>query len=285
MTRNQTMIAFLLLIVVQTASGCGFINNIRAKQEVNDGARAYKAGDFKEAEAHFESALALDPSQENAPIFRARAIQRQYRAGVSTPENQAVADRAIGAYEDLLRRDPSNEEAYNAIVQLYGSMKQEDKQREYLQRTANDQQAPGAKRAIAYAFLAGKQWRCSSDITEQAENMQSVERDNKTFKEYKKPADEAEFQRARQCSNEGLSLADQAVTLDPNNYAAWAVKANLLLEMSKMAQMEKKPDEKANFDRQYEEALAKNRELSEINNRRKAEEKQRKAAEKAAKEG
>ncbi|MCP9494954.1 MAG: tetratricopeptide repeat protein [Pyrinomonadaceae bacterium MAG19_C2-C3] len=285
MTRNQTMIAFLLLIVVQTASGCGFINNIRAKQEVNDGARAYKAGDFKEAQAHFESALELDPNQENAPIFRARAIQRQYRAGVSTPENQALAEQAIAAYEDMLRRDPSNEEAYNAIVQLYGLMKQEDKQREYLQRTANDQQAPGAKRAIAYAFLAGKQWRCSYDITEQTDNMQTVQRDNKTIKEYKKPADEAEFERARQCSNQGLELANQAVALDPTNDAAWAVKSNLLLEMSKMAQMEKNPEVKANFDRQYEEAIAKNRELSEIKRARKEEEKQRKAAEKAAKEG
>lgn len=285
MTRKQTMIAFLLLIVVQTASGCGFINNIRAKQEVNDGARAYKAGDFKEAEGHFERALALDPNQENAPIFRARAIQKQYRTGVSTPENQAVADRAIAAYEEMLRRNPTDEEAYNAIVQLYGLMKQEDKQREYLQRTANDQQAPGAKRAIAYAFLAGKKWRCSYDITEQTENMQTVEREGKTIKEYKKPADEAAFGQARQCSNEGLELANQAVALDPNNDAAWAVKSNLLLEMSKMAQMEKKADEKANFDRQYEEAIAKNRELSEIKRSRKEEEKQRKAAEKAAKEG
>ena len=285
MTRKQTMIALLLLIVVQTASGCGFINSVRAKQEVNDGARAYKAGDFKEAQGHFETALVLDPDQENAPIFRARSIQRQFRTGVTTPENLATAQQAISAYEDILRRNPSNEEAYNAIVQIYGLMKQEDKQREYVQRTAADEQAPEAKRAIAFAFLAGKKWRCSYDITEQTENMQTVERGNKMIKEYKKPADQAEFDQARQCSTEGLSLANQAVGLDPNNDAAWAVKSNLLLEMSKMSQMENKTEDKANFDRQYVEAIAKNRELSEIKIRRKEDEKKRKEAEKAAKKG
>lgn len=275
--------ALLLATAVSVSSGCGWVGNIRAKYEVNEGAKFYKEGKFKEAEDHFAAALEHDPAQENAPLFRARAIQRQYRQGLESPENNAKAERAIQAYEELLKKDPNNDEAYNAIVQLYGVTKQDEKQLQYVQATANSQQASGTKRAIANAFLAGKKWRCSYDLTEQPESKQTIQKGDKTVIEYKKPADENTYNQARQCSTEGLELANQAVSLDPNSVPAWAVKANLLLEMSKLSQMEGNLQAREDFDRQYREAIEKNRQLSEIARQKKEEEKKRKEQDKKAK--
>ncbi len=284
MKRFQTLVAISLLAVTLAASGCGPINSVRAKSHVNDGARAYKAGKFKDAQAEFEEAIRLDPNQDNAPIFRARSIERQYRQGLDTPENQAKAQAAIQAYQEILQKAPNganSDEAYNSIVRLYGALKQEDKQREYVTARASRQDTPSEKRAIDYAFLAGKQWRCSYDITELETSKQTVTKGDKTVIEYKKPAEQSDFDKARQCATEGLSLANQSVQFDPNSEAAWAVKSNLLLEMSKLAQMEGKAEDKANFDQQYKEAIAKNTELHDINQRQKEE---REAAEKAKKE-
>ncbi len=44
-----------------------------ANKELNEGAAAYKAGNFAEAQRHFEKALQLDPSHKNAQLFEACA--------------------------------------------------------------------------------------------------------------------------------------------------------------------------------------------------------------------
>ncbi|MGH9943562.1 MAG: tetratricopeptide repeat protein, partial [Pyrinomonadaceae bacterium] len=67
MKLSQARVAFALLaLTVATTSGCGVVNSLRAKSALNDGARAYKAGDFDEAEQHFRRALELNPNQKNA---------------------------------------------------------------------------------------------------------------------------------------------------------------------------------------------------------------------------
>src|SRR5919206_580224 len=89
MKLSQARIGLLILAALLTTSGCGVINRIRAKNEINEAARAYKAGKFAEAEQHSKRALELNPEDKNAPFFIARTIHAQYKPGVETPENQA----------------------------------------------------------------------------------------------------------------------------------------------------------------------------------------------------
>jgi hypothetical protein len=49
---------------------------------------------------------------------------------------------------------------------------------------------------------------------------------------------------------------------DPNNESAWSYKTNLLLEASKLAEMDGKTDVKAEYQKQYEVALKRTTELS-----------------------
>jgi TonB family protein len=226
-----------------------------AQTEVNAGARAYKDGRFDEAEQHFRRALEIDPAQKNAQLFLARALQQQYKPGVETPENAAAGERAVAAYQEMLNGDPRNDDAYNAIVFLYGQMKREDKVVELLTERANNFSLPDGNRAQAFALLASKKWQCVNDITERKENQSKEEKPGGALVHYRMPADSADFYKARQCVDEGLQLAEQAVTLDPKSTSAWAYKANLLREASKLSEMEGDAAHKADFDRQYKEAL------------------------------
>ena len=261
MKLSRIHIVALLAALVFSSGGCTLVNRVRAKNALNEGARAYRDGRFKDAEDKFRDAYELDPSQKNAPLFIARAVQQQYKPGVNTPDNVAVGERAIAAYQDILNKDPQNEDAYKAIVFLYGQMKRDDKVNEMLKARADSGSTPDA-RAQALIILASKQWQCSYDITEQKENKTTEQKPDKVLIHYKKPADQAEFDKAQQCASEGMKLAEQAVSLNPNNASAWTYKANLLREQAKLAEMSGNADAKADYEKQYEAALAEQKRLA-----------------------
>src|ERR1044071_941666 len=173
MKLSQTRIAILVLpilvlaILVATASGCGVINRIRAKNQLNEAARAYREGRFPEAEQHSSEAASLYPNNKTAPMFIARTIHAQYRPGVQSPENIAKAQEAIQAYQQLLAKNPKDEEAYKAIAYLYGAIKEDDKLRQWISARASNESAEPEKRSEAYVVLASKDWDCFYKITEQ----------------------------------------------------------------------------------------------------------------------
>ncbi len=284
MKLSQTRIAIVLAVLVVTSSGCGLINRIRAKNELNEAARTYREGHFEEAEQHSRRALELDPNSKTAPSFIARTIHAQYRPGVQSPENLAKANEAIQAYQQILQRDPKNDEAYKAIAYLYGALKEDDKLRSWISARANDTSAEPEKRAEAYIVLASKDWDCSFKITELPSNKTTtLNPGNRATVSYKKPSDQKEFDNARACVKRGLEEIENAIKLDPNSESAWSYKTNLLLEASKLAEMDGKADQKAELDKQREVAQKRTNALSEANQKKKEEEEAKKAASPAKK--
>lgn len=261
---------FLTLAAV-SLSGCGVINGIRAKNAINEGALAYKQNKFPVAQQRFEDALSFDPTIKNGKFFRARAIHAQYKPGVDTPENVAKARKAIEAYQDVLNSDPDNDEASKAIVFLYGSIREEEQQRQWLTRRANAENVPKEARAQALVVLASQKWKCSFDITEPAKITTA---DYKI--QYKKLTNQADADKAQQCISEGMQLTEQAISFDPNSADAWSYKTSLLREQAKFAEMNGNAEQKAQLDKQAEEAQKKTDELSAIVRKKKEEEEQKK---------
>ena len=280
MKLSQTWIAMVLAILVATSSGCGVINRIRAKNQLNEAARAYREGHFEEAEKHSRQAYELDPTNKTAPMFIARTLHAQYRPGVQTPENLAKAQAAIEAYQKILAQNPNDDEAYKAIAYLYGATKDDQKLRQWItSRAANDATEP-EKRAEAYIVLASKDWDCSFKITELPTNKVTTidPTTNKATVSYKKPKEQKEFDTAQMCVKQGLTEAENAIKYDPNNESAWSYKTNLLLEASKLAEMEGDTSRKAEYQKQYEAALKRTTELSVANQKRKEEEAKKSAS-------
>jgi tetratricopeptide (TPR) repeat protein len=276
MKLSQARIAIALALLIATSSGCGVINRIRAKNELNEAARSYREGNFVEAEQHSRKALELDPNSKAAPLFIARTIHAQYRPGVASPENIAKAREAIEAYKKILEADPQNEEAYKAIAFLYERIKEEDTLRDWIISRANDSKADADKRAEAYIVLASKDWNCSFQITEP--NKVTTVTDGKATVSYKKPKEQKDFDTAQSCVKRGLEEIENALRFDSNSEAAWSYKTNLLLEAAKLAEMDGKTDQKAILDKQREEAQKRTNQLSEANKKKQAEEEAQKAA-------
>jgi tetratricopeptide (TPR) repeat protein len=276
----QTGIVILLGILVATSSGCGIVNRIRAKNQLNEAARAYREGRFVEAEQHSRAAAELDPNNKTAPMFIARTIHAQYRPGVQAPDNIAKAQEAIEAYQRILERNPKDDEAYKAIAYLYGAIHEDDKLRQWISaRAASDATEP-SKRAEAYVVLASKDWDCSFKITELPTNkITTVDpANNKATISYKKPKDQKEFDQAQMCVKQGLAEAENAIKFDPNNESAWSYKTNLLLEASTLAEMDGQAEQKTQYQKEYEVALKRTTELSAAAEKRKEEEEARQQA-------
>lgn len=280
MKLSQTRIAIVLAVLVATSSGCGVINRIRSKNQLNEAARAYREGKFLEAEQHSREAAALDPDNKTAPMFIARTIHAQYRPGVQNPDNIAKAQQAIDAYQQILAKNPQDEEAYKAIAYLYGAIKEETKLRDWISARAANESAEPVKRAEAYVVLASKDWDCSFKITELPTNKTTTidESTNRATVSYKKPKDQKDFDQAQMCVKQGLAEAENAIKYDPNNESAWSYKTNLLLEASKLAEMDGQTEQKAQYQKDYEAALKRTTELSVANQKRKEEEEKQAAS-------
>lgn len=273
MKLSHTRIAIVLAILVVTTSGCSLVNRVRAKNELNEAARSYREGNFVEAERYSRRALELDPESKTAPIFIARTIHAQYRPGVQTPENIAKANEAISAYQQLLAKDPKNDEAYKAIAYLLGAIREEEKLKEWIMARANDSNLDERKRSEAYVVLASKNWDCSFKITELPGNkITTIVGGNRAVVTYKKPANQKDFETAQMCVRAGMEQIENAIKLDSNSEAGWSYKTNLLLEASKHAEMDGKTDQKTELDKQREAAQQRTNELAAEAQKRREEE-------------
>jgi tetratricopeptide (TPR) repeat protein len=271
MKLSQARIAIILAVFVASTSGCGVINRIRAKNELNEAARTYRESHFDEAEQHSRRALELDPNNKTAPLFIARTVHAQYRPGVTAPDNIAKANEAIDAYKRILAADPKNEEAYKAIAFLYEKLREDAKLRQWIISRATDVNMEPEKRAEAYVVLGSKDWKCSFDITDLPTNKITTVENDKATVSYKKPKDQKDFDTAQMCVKRGLEEIENAIKLDPNSESAWSYKTNLLLEAAKIAEMDGKMDQKAEWDKQREVAQKRTNALSEANQKKKEE--------------
>src|ERR1700712_2081938 len=93
-TSHVRRAAALLLVAGLTmfAAGC---NKLKARDHINSGTAAFKAGRFPEAADHFKMAVELDPSIPNVRIYLATAYIQQYIPGTETAENKKYADAAM----------------------------------------------------------------------------------------------------------------------------------------------------------------------------------------------
>jgi len=117
-----------LLSLLALSSGC---SKLRARDQLNKGVQAFRNAQFQTAIVDFGNAIRLDPTLLNAKLYLATAWAQQYIPGGESPENVKIANNAIAAFQDVLKADPNNSNAIAGIAQIYYSMRQFDKAKEY----------------------------------------------------------------------------------------------------------------------------------------------------------
>jgi tetratricopeptide (TPR) repeat protein len=130
-TRLAAVIAVAAALL--STAGC---NKLRARDQLNKGVQAYKAGNNERAIEHFKNAVDHDDDLQVAKLYLATAYAQQYVPGEGSPGNLRNAQLAIDEYQRVLDKDPNSINSLKGIAFLYMNMKEFDKAREYYGRAA-----------------------------------------------------------------------------------------------------------------------------------------------------
>lgn len=109
----------VLLAALAAGAGC---DKLRARDKLNKGVQAYKAGQFDLAIEDFKQAKDLDPSLLNARLYLATAYASQYIPGAPSEENVRMGQQAIQEFQDVLEKDPNNLSAIDGIGSILYNM-------------------------------------------------------------------------------------------------------------------------------------------------------------------
>jgi tetratricopeptide (TPR) repeat protein len=116
--RRTASLAALLIFTVGV-SGC---NKLKARDLLNKGVNAFKAGQSDAAIEDFKRAKELDPSLTMAQVYLATAYASLYIPGAPSAENKARGEQAINEFKDILQADPNNLTAIDGIGSLLFQM-------------------------------------------------------------------------------------------------------------------------------------------------------------------
>src|ERR1700721_471260 len=116
---RRTSVLAALLILTVGVSGC---NKLKARDLLNKGVTAFKAGKSDEAIEDFKRATELDPSLTTAHLYLAPAYASLYIPGAPSPENKARGEQAIKVFKDILDGDQNNLSAIDGIGSLLFQM-------------------------------------------------------------------------------------------------------------------------------------------------------------------
>lgn len=124
MTTFKRLSITAVALAALLGSGCSKqINFLKARNELNKGVGAFKAAEYNEAADRFQAALDLDPELNDARAYQAYSYMMQYIPGGESAENQAMAEKALSGFDEVLAKDPKNAFAVSAVASLYFNMK------------------------------------------------------------------------------------------------------------------------------------------------------------------
>lgn len=109
----------LLLLALAGVTAC---SKLKARDQLNKGVQAFKAGQYDTAIEHFQKAMQLDPGLKNAQLYLGTAYASEYIPGAPSDENIRMGKQAIQVFQDVLAKDPKNLTAIDYIGSLLYNM-------------------------------------------------------------------------------------------------------------------------------------------------------------------
>jgi tetratricopeptide (TPR) repeat protein len=109
-------------VVVLLALSVGGCNKLKARDALNKGVTAYKAGQFDRAIEYFMQAKELDRGLINARLYLATAYASQYIPGAPSEDNVRNGQRAIEEFQEVLGIEPGNLSAIDGIGSILYQM-------------------------------------------------------------------------------------------------------------------------------------------------------------------
>ena len=106
-----------LTILLGTATGCDFL---KSRDQLTKGIAAFKAGPdhYEEATNYFQNAVKLDPKNPTAKLYLATTYASQVVPNLMTPENLAMAQKALDGFNAVLAANPNDLTALKQVASI-----------------------------------------------------------------------------------------------------------------------------------------------------------------------
>ena len=140
-----------MLALLFSATGC---NRLKARDQLVKGIQEFKNARYEEAVNHFQASIQLDPSYQQARLYLATAYAYQVVPNLDTPENLAVAQKAIDGFQSVLAKDPNDVGALKQIAAIDRNIKKFDEAKDYEKKVI----ALDPKDAEAYYTIGVVNW-------------------------------------------------------------------------------------------------------------------------------
>src|SRR5882724_5809129 len=108
----RTALVAACIFVAVGASGCA---KLKARDLLNKGVAAFKAGQYDAAVEDFKQAKELDPDLMNARLYLATAYASQYIPGAPSAQNFRLGEQAVAEFKDVVLKVPRNLSAIDGI--------------------------------------------------------------------------------------------------------------------------------------------------------------------------
>ncbi len=230
---RRKVVFVAMLVLVLTASNCGWWDRLSARNELNMGVKAYTSKLYDEAIEHFELSIEKDPELTRSYLYLAITYRAQYIPHQTSPENLERANKAIATFEEVLGQNPTAEDQATAMANLaglYSGMGNFDKAREWYH---NRMEVEPTNPVPLYG-IATIDWQISYDETGMTgESVEFLEEERK-----------AEID---QLVSEGIENLKKALELDPEYVDAMQYLNLLYREKAKLEQDE---EEQRNWERE-----------------------------------
>lgn len=128
LTARIPVTAAMLALLLGTVTGC---NRLKARDQLTKGVDAFKNAQYEEAVNHFQNSIALDPNYEDAKLYLATAYASQVVPNLDTPENLALAQKALDGFNAVLEKDPNDLTALKQMAAINRNIKKFDVAKEY----------------------------------------------------------------------------------------------------------------------------------------------------------
>jgi tetratricopeptide (TPR) repeat protein len=123
LTARIPVTAAFVAMLLCGATGC---NQLKSRDQLNKGVQAFKNQRYEEAVDHFQTAINLDPKSEDAKLYLATAYANQVVPNLDTPENLALAQKALDAFQAVLAKNPNDLTALKQIASISRNTKKMD---------------------------------------------------------------------------------------------------------------------------------------------------------------
>jgi tetratricopeptide (TPR) repeat protein len=261
---SRSHFAFVLIVLLAFASaGC---NKLKARDFLNKGVAAYKAGNFDRAIEMFKQAKEADPTLLNAQLYLATAYASQYIPGAPSEDNVSKGKQAIEEFQGVLHVDANNLSAIDGIGSILYNMagspfdeKKMVESRSYHEK--HIQIDPSAKEP--YYWVGVINWTMSWRANQTMRKAWNEANSRKTVKDEQPMPDKvrAEFQeKYGAIVEDGIKQLKQAIVVAPDYEDAMAY-LNLLYRQR--ADMAASPQEREEYLTQADSLVDKVKEIKQ----------------------